>query len=461
MKKNKFKYIIILLILCAINYLIYTTINIDLRLGPKLSFNVKEDVYDTYQIFYLTDLKQNWGDDDKFVFVDYTNIGEEQNMEVSLPKDVKFIRIDTGGGYTHTCISDIKIKNGFKTENIIDKKGTLFPQNDISTFNIDEKNQKIDIAITGNDPFFVIDLKHIDVAGMDTVSNIINLVVKLLMCVFLSIFIFFIGMRIDFVYSFLKGIFEDKKLIWRLSKNDFKTKYAGSFFGIVWAFIQPIITVLVYWFVFQIGLKSTNVNDFPFVLWFVSGLVPWFFFSDAIMGGTNSLFEYSYLVKKVVFKISIIPMVKMISALFVHLFFICFMLILFACYGYFPNLYTLQLLYYSFALFIFTLGLVYTTSAVVLFFKDLGQIISILLQIGMWLTPIMWPYTMVKDKYQIFLKLNPLFYIVEGYRDSLIDNTWFWQRINYSVYFWIITLGIFGIGIIMFRKLKVHFADVL
>ena len=108
-------------------------------------------------------------------------------------------------------------------------------------------------------------------------------------------------------------LYHNRQLILNLAKNDFKTKYAGSYLGIVWAFIQPIVTILVYWFVFSVGLKAGNAADYPFVIYLVSGIVPWFFFQDALNGGTNSLIEYNYLVKKVVFKISILPIVKIIS----------------------------------------------------------------------------------------------------------------------------------------------------
>ena len=121
-------------------------------------------------------------------------------------------------------------------------------------------------------------------------------------------------------------LIENRKLIWSLSKNDFKTRFAGSYLGIVWAFVQPVVTVLVYWFVFQVGLKAGRTNEYPFVVWLVAGLVPWFFFSEALNGGTNALIEYSYLVKKVVFKISILPIVKVMSAVFVNAFFILFTL---------------------------------------------------------------------------------------------------------------------------------------
>lgn len=108
-------------------------------------------------------------------------------------------------------------------------------------------------------------------------------------------------------------------------KNDIKKKFAGSYFGVVWAFVQPVITVLLYWFVFEKGLnsKATDLRtgiEIPFVLWLTAGLVPWFYFQEALNGGTGVLVEYSYLVKKVVFQIDMLPVVKMISALLTHLF---------------------------------------------------------------------------------------------------------------------------------------------
>ena len=121
--------------------------------------------------------------------------------------------------------------------------------------------------------------------------------------------------------NMLKEIISNRKLIWDLSKNDFKTRFAGSYLGIIWAFVQPIVTVLVYWFVFTVGFRSSDVGDAPYTIWFISGIIPWFFFSDALNSTSNVFLEYSYLVKKVVFKIEILPTVKIISALFVHLFF--------------------------------------------------------------------------------------------------------------------------------------------
>nr|WP_302248359.1 ABC transporter permease [uncultured Blautia sp.] len=258
-------------------------------------------------------------------------------------------------------------------------------------------------------------------------------------------------------------LYQNRKLVLSLAKNDFKTKYAGSYLGIVWAFIQPIVTILVYWFVFSVGLKAGTVSDYPFVLYLVSGIIPWFFFQDALNGGTNALIEYNYLVKKVVFKISILPIVKIISALFVHVFFVAFALLLCACYGYTPSLYTLQIIYYSVCTFLFVLGLVYATSAIVIFFRDLAQIIGIFLQVGVWLTPIMWDIDMLSSHPWLIklFKLNPMYYVVTGYRDSMLGHVGIWNHASWTIYFWVVTILLFGLGSVIFKRLKPHFADVL
>ena len=254
------------------------------------------------------------------------------------------------------------------------------------------------------------------------------------------------------ILSLPKELWQNRRLIWKLSKNDFKTRYAGSYLGIIWAFVQPVITILVYWLVFEKGFsaKAEMFNsgvEVPFVVYLTSGLVPWFFFSEAVNNSTNAMLEYNYLVKKVVFKISILPLIKIIAACFIHVFFVGVLLVIYFIYGYSVSPYLLQLIYYSFCMFILVLAMSYTLSSVVIFFRDLSQIVAIALQIGMWATPIMWSFTRVEDKpIALLFKLNPLFYVVNG-----------WM----TLYFWVVTIALFAFGTFVFKRLKPHFADVL
>lgn len=255
----------------------------------------------------------------------------------------------------------------------------------------------------------------------------------------------------------------NKDLILYLSKNDLKTRFAGSYLGIVWAFVQPVITIVLYWFVFQVGLRSNQVDDAPFVLWLMAGLIPWFFFSEAMINATNCFTEYSYLVKKVVFNIDVLPVVKILSALWIHLFFIIVLVVVYAVNGIFPGIMVIQLLYYSICIIAIVLALSYITSAIAVFFKDTSQIVGILMQIGVWITPIMWNISAMNlsEKYQRIFKINPIYYIVQGYRDTLIYGKPFWESPKLTVYFWLVVLLFAMLGKFVFKKLKPHFADSL
>ena len=258
-------------------------------------------------------------------------------------------------------------------------------------------------------------------------------------------------------------LYQSRHLIWKLAKNDFRKRYAGSSMGALWALAQPVVTVAMYYIVFDklMGGGGRGVEDVPFVLFLTAGLVPWFYFNEALNNGTNALREYDYLVKKVVFKISILPIIKVIAATFIHVFFVAVLLIVAALYGYYPTVYTTQILYYSACLFVFVLALCYATCAVVVFFKDLTQIIGIALQIGIWATPILWNIDSAPGEWVVILKLNPLVYIVNGYRSAIYERSWFFEDFFSTMYFWIVTVVLFGIGVAVFKRLKPHFADVL
>ena len=267
----------------------------------------------------------------------------------------------------------------------------------------------------------------------------------------------------DWIILLPQELFANRKLIWKLAKNDFRSKYAGSYMGIVWIFLQPVVTVLVYWFVFAMGGRTpiSDTQDYPFVLWLIVGIVPWFFFSDAWGQGTSALLSYQFLVKKVVFKISILPIIKIISAFFIHVFLVAVTIVILILNGIYPNVYWIQIFYFSGCAFLFVLGISYITCSVVVFFRDLGQIIGILLQVGVWITPIMWDINNLSRPWQMVFKLNPVFYIVDGYRMSLLDQMWFFEHFYSTVYFWIFTVAAFIFGAVIFRRLKVHFADIL
>lgn len=259
----------------------------------------------------------------------------------------------------------------------------------------------------------------------------------------------------------LKDFWAARNLIYNLAQNDFKTRYAGSYFGMFWAFVNPVITILVFWFVFQVGFRSSSVQGVPFILWLSCGLIPWFFFSDAWANVTGSFIDYSYLIRKVFFRVSALPLIKIIAALFVHGVFLGILLIMFVYYGYTPTWYWVQIPYYLLCTLVLLLGTGYITASIAPFFRDTQQIVGIGLQFGMWITPIMWPVHMLPQDIQWILLLNPMAYIVEGYRQVFIQGKWFWEQAASMAMFWGLTIFLLFIGGYIFHKMRAHFADVL
>lgn len=269
------------------------------------------------------------------------------------------------------------------------------------------------------------------------------------------------GLAIVQIYKEVSG---NKRMLIKLAKNDFKTKYAGSYLGIFWAFVQPIITILLYWFVFQVGMRGASGDGrYPYVLTLTAGLVPWFYFNDAWSGATSSLVQYTFLVKKVVFEVGILPVIKVLSAFFVNIFFTIFMIIMLAFYGYYPDLYYLQLIYCFICITIFVSAISYMTSSLVVFVRDLQHLLTVVLQVLMWMTPIMWSASMLENHPTLLLvlKLNPVFYIVQCYRDSVLNEVWFWEHPLWTAYFWVLTIAFLFLGTHIFQKLRCHFADLL
>ena len=254
---------------------------------------------------------------------------------------------------------------------------------------------------------------------------------------------------------------EKLNLLLTLAMEDFRNKYAGSFIGTVWAFVNPLMTILIYWFIFQVGFKSAPVEDYPFVLWLVSGLLPWFLISEVLPGSTACLAQYSYLVKKIAFDVRMLPLIKILSGLIIQVFLIVITIVIFCFCGFMPDLYYLQILPYLLYTCLLVMGVGYFTAALYAFFRDILQIVNIGLQILFWLTPIVWNYEIMPPFVQKIIVLNPVYYVVSGYRSAFIYKSAFFQNTVLFYYYWILVIVIAFLGRKFYSSVKEHFADVL
>lgn len=265
-------------------------------------------------------------------------------------------------------------------------------------------------------------------------------------------------------------MFERFKLIFNLSQYEFKKEFLGTSLGYFWNLLKPTLTILIYWFVFGYLIKQDSTNV-PFLLQLISALVPWFFISGAMMAGSGSMLSNINLVKKVKFSLYNIPLITLISNFFNFLIMFAIVIIISCIFGFFPNIYWLQLIYYMLATLLLLNGFNYLFATLTTLQIDFHQLLGIVLQLIMYLIPILWTMDFVFARANgallaTILKINPFFYIITGFRSTILYPefniiNYGLNSINYVVYFWVFVIAINLIGFLLFRKYKGEFADLL
>ena len=261
--------------------------------------------------------------------------------------------------------------------------------------------------------------------------------------------------------EFLLILYRRRGMILDMARRDVASHHIGSLLGFFWTFVNPVIMITILWFVFSVGFRTMPKGNVPFVVWLTAGMCIWNTFVEVVNGSALAIISSPYLVKKIVFPLSILPVVKLVGALITHCIFLCLLALLIVFQGVPINLYWLQALYYFMAMSVLALGLGWLASSVNVFARDTAQIVGVVMQIGFWGTPIFWDLSIMPERFQFFVKLNPMFYIVQGYRDSFIYGVPFWQHWQMTLYYWSVAGFAFALGAIIFLRLRPHFADVL
>ena len=262
--------------------------------------------------------------------------------------------------------------------------------------------------------------------------------------------------------EFIKSIIKNKKLIWQLGKNDFKNRFANTSLGAIWGFLQPFVFMVTYAIVFQFILKTGSSGDYPYAVWFFPGMAIWQWLNDSIMSASGSIRAYSYLVKKVVFPVDIIPMISIIASSFVGLFLLVIATVICVIYGYLPNV--LLLIYVIIAVYCFVIAFTRFTSAVTTVVPDFANLLGIAMQLFFWFTPVIWNLTMLAEHPLIakIMQCMPFTYLVTAFRQVFInEKIVFSEQGLYTIVFWLITIIMYVWGNSVFKRTKKDFADVL
>ena len=231
--------------------------------------------------------------------------------------------------------------------------------------------------------------------------------------------------------------------------------------GLVWSFVHPLVLALVLWFVFTCGIRSAPVDDVPFHVWLFCGIFPWTFFSTAVSASCSSLLDKAHLVRQPDFCVALVPMATVLSTAIVHLLFVVILLAFAVAAGVSPAWHWLQLPYFMSELAFVATGLGWLVSSLHLFLRDTVQVVNVLLQLGFWLTPVFWHPSSMPRAFTRHLAYSPIAHVIAGYRTSLFGSGWFWQNPQGEVIFWAEAMLLFLGGLLVFRRLRPHFLDML
>jgi lipopolysaccharide transport system permease protein/teichoic acid transport system permease protein len=260
--------------------------------------------------------------------------------------------------------------------------------------------------------------------------------------------------------DFIRQIYLNRFLIYELTKRDFKIKYVNNLFGLSWAILEPLAMMVVLWFVFTY-IQAGKSSDVPYPLFLLTGLILYDFFNKTINSASWGILNYGFLINKVNFRAAIIPIVKISSDVILHLIILGIIAIILLLNHVPVTLYWFQVFYYLFATILLLTGISWFTSSVSIFFPDIHYIITIVMRVLFFFTPIFWSATEVPSTFSTFFRLNPLYYLVNGYRDSFLYGIPFWHHRTDTIYFAGLTFFFLIMGAIVFKRLRPYFAEMI
>ncbi len=256
--------------------------------------------------------------------------------------------------------------------------------------------------------------------------------------------------------NIFKELYQYRELLKTNVKKEIRGKYKGSWLGVLWTFLNPLLQLLVYSFVFPYILR---VNVEHYTIFMMVALVPWTFFTTAIQTGASSVIAEAGIIKKVYFPREIIPISIVISALvnFLITCIIMFLFIIISGVGFTP--YVLLFPVIVLIQTIFTLGFTFILSAITVYVQDIAHFVSIVLMLAFYATPIVYNGELLPAKFQWVIKLNPMAQVINAYRDILFYH----KTPDYNS---IGTLALFSfiilfVGYEIFKKLKRNFVEEL
>lgn len=262
------------------------------------------------------------------------------------------------------------------------------------------------------------------------------------------------------VQYILTEICSNFPMLCRIARYDYKLLNKDSYLGKLWSILTPLIQIAIYWLVFGLGIRSGNeVDGHPFLLWMLCGLVPWFFINHSITKGASSIYSKANTVTRMKYPISTVPIGVIVTGWMEHIMVLAILFITLLFHGYYPTLYYLNLLYYIAYNFLFLCSLSLITSVLTMLARDFEKLLSSIVRLLFYLTPILWSMDKMPPIYQSILKFNPILYVISGFRESILYQVNFWEHPAKIIFFWILNFVMFVAGCDLQYKYRKKFND--
>jgi len=256
--------------------------------------------------------------------------------------------------------------------------------------------------------------------------------------------------------SIFKNLFQYRELLKSNVKKEIRGKYKGSFLGVLWSFLNPLLLVFVYFLVFSYVLKSEQEN---YLIYLIVGVIPWNFFTTVITQGCNCVWTSGSIIKKVYFPREILP-ISVVGAGLINFLISCVIILVFVIFGGVGLSWNI-LWVFPIAILqaIFSLGILFILSAINVYVRDIEYLVAFIVNLLFYGTPIIYDVSLFPEKIAFLLKLNPMAKFIESYRNIFLYQT----RPEYSALLYVFVIGIILIivGYWIFRKLEKGFAEEL
>lgn len=264
------------------------------------------------------------------------------------------------------------------------------------------------------------------------------------------------------IVAVIKEQFQHMGMIFRMSRYEDKATYQSHYLGLAWQILNPAIQVGIYYLVFGVGVnQGREISGVPFIVWMLIGITVWFYVNSSILGASNSIHRQVGMVAKMKFPVSVLPTINIVSNLSSYFPMLAIVVITVLSFGGMPSLYWLQYIYYFFCMFVFLFAFGLLNATITVLIRDYHIFLQSVLRLLFYVSGPIWdiqnrnlPPTLVK-----ILRINPVYYIIEGFRDTFLNRAWFLEKATYGFVFWGMVLILLILGSHLHMKFRAKFVD--